>query len=372
MPSPQVLDIDALLEPIAGDDPAGNAVPFGTRKQLDEFRKELLPESFPADDPMRPEQPKYADWEAIIKLGEETLKDTSKDLLVAARLTEALIRHNGFAGLRDGLRLMRRMVEEAWDRIYPTIEDGDLEVRAAAFNWLDDPDRGARFPTTIRQASLIPNGEKGYSWQDWRSAHDGKAGVTTADLDGAIESATYEDCQNIADDVTECLDEIALITGILDPKLNDVAPGMVEAKRAITECQNLIKQVLAKKPPPVSAEEDVFEVVPSGEDSGDLMESLGDGGGSSDGSEVVRVVSAPAAPRPFTREDAYNQLEQLSHKLLRLDPHSPVTYLVMRAVKLSKLTLPELLKVLVRNSDSLADLSRDLDLGVQESSDDDD
>ncbi len=78
---------------------------------------------------------------------EETLTETSKDLLVAARLTEGLTKEHGFGGLRDGLRLMRRLVTECWDRLNPAIEsEDDLEVRAAPFYWLDEADRGARFP----------------------------------------------------------------------------------------------------------------------------------------------------------------------------------------------------------------------------------
>src|SRR4051812_39115858 len=137
MASAPQIEIDALLEPIPGDEAAGNAVPFNVRRQLDEHRKEVLPEAFSADDPMRPEQPKMADWPAIVDLAQETLKDTSKDMLVAARLTEGLVKAHGFGGLRDGLTLMRRLIEDCWDRIHPNIEDGDLEVRAAAFNWLD-------------------------------------------------------------------------------------------------------------------------------------------------------------------------------------------------------------------------------------------
>ena len=68
-------------------------------------------------------------------------------LLIAARLTKALVKVHGFAGLRNGLHLFRLLAEQGWDRLLPAIEEeDDLEVRAARFNWLDDKDRGARFP----------------------------------------------------------------------------------------------------------------------------------------------------------------------------------------------------------------------------------
>ncbi len=131
MPSPPLLDFDPLLAPIPGDQPAGEGVPFTTREKLEEVRKEVNPEDFAADDPMRPSEPKRADWVAIERLTKQVLMENCKDLLTAARLTESLVRRNGFAGLRDGLHLLRRLIDDCWDRILPSIEDGDLEMSPA-------------------------------------------------------------------------------------------------------------------------------------------------------------------------------------------------------------------------------------------------
>ena len=146
MASPPILDFETLLAPISGANPAGEALQFNVRKKLDDARKEINPALFAPNDPRRPEQPQAADWVTIEQLGKETLAQSSKDLLVAARLTEALVKQHGFGGLRDGLRLLRRLVQECWDRIYPVIEDGDTETRAAQFNWLDDEFKAAKFP----------------------------------------------------------------------------------------------------------------------------------------------------------------------------------------------------------------------------------
>src|SRR5207237_3955689 len=107
---------------------------------------------------------------------------------IAARLTEALTREKSFAGLRDGLTLIRMMVEQCWDRINPPIEDGDLEVRAGPFNWLDDADLGARFPTTLRKVPLLTVGDKSFSFLDWRQSQDGKGGVTRDEIEKAIQA----------------------------------------------------------------------------------------------------------------------------------------------------------------------------------------
>ena len=147
MPSPPVVDLDELIAPIPGDSPAGGSVPFAVREKLEEYRKEVDPNDFDPKDPMRPESAVNAEWAGLVRLARETLTGTSKDLLVAARLTEALTKEHGFGGLRDGLRLMRRLVTECWDRLNPAIEsEDDLEVRAAPFFWLDEVDRVRPLP----------------------------------------------------------------------------------------------------------------------------------------------------------------------------------------------------------------------------------
>src|SRR5437773_1972609 len=105
MASPTTLDVAALLLPISGTDddgnpmPAGKPMPFTVRQKLDAARKE---EETNPEDPTQGTIPKKADWPGIIRTTTELLTESGKDLLTAARLTEALARQHGFAGLRDG------------------------------------------------------------------------------------------------------------------------------------------------------------------------------------------------------------------------------------------------------------------------------
>ena len=71
---------------------------------------------------------KTANWPVALKLAQESLATKSKDLQLAAYLTEALLQTERFAGLRQGLDLTYRLLTESWDTVYPLIEDGDLEL----------------------------------------------------------------------------------------------------------------------------------------------------------------------------------------------------------------------------------------------------
>src|SRR5262249_26532046 len=135
MPTGLPLDFDALLAPLANAEPAGtSSAYFELRAQLEDLRREENPDDFSAEDPMRPEEVKRADWSRIEELTRDALTGTTKDLRLAGYLLEALVHRYGLPGLRDGLRLLREMLDQCWDRMYPSIEDGDLEVRSGLFN----------------------------------------------------------------------------------------------------------------------------------------------------------------------------------------------------------------------------------------------
>lgn len=375
MSSKAILDFETLLAPIAGANPAGGPLPFLVRKKLEDSRIEIDPSAFADNDPRKPEKFQPADWEGITQLAQETLARTSKDMMVAARLTEALVKLHGFTGLRDGLRLLRRLTQECWERVHPlippppTASDGDpdaeeaarveyaeaLDARAAAFNWLDDENRAGLFPNTVRMVPLTKvNDQRGYGWRHWKESQkppgpDGQPGrgtVTAEAFDQAVAATPREYCQTVGDDLAECSTDLAELTKILGEKMGEQAPGLSQVRRALLECQELAQQILKRKgPAPVAA-----KAVPSDP---------------ADSAAPEQVDAAPPAPKPLTRDDVLSRLADASALLLEMEPHSPIAYLVQRAVKLARLPLPDLMRVLVRDPAVLGQLDRDLDLGLE-------
>lgn len=346
-----LIDIDALLAPVPGDDPAGESLPFAIRQQLDEARKEINPELFDADDPLCPDEPKPADWRAIIRVSQDTLTKTSKDLLVTARLLEALVKEHGFAGLRAGLELQRRLMADCWDRIYPSIEDGDLEVRAAPFNWLDDPDRGARFPTTIRAAPLVQHDGTAFSWLTWRQLQDGKSTLKGEDFDKAIEATSYGQCKALVDDMTGSVAELNQLCAALQARLGEFTPGMTEVRRALDECLVLGQQILKKKPAPL-------DEAPAEAPAGAEPEAGGEP------AAAAAPARAGGVQRMLNRDDVYRQLNDAAKLLEKLEPHSPIPYLIQKAIKLGAMPFPLLIKALIRDDNIIKELNREF--GIKE------
>jgi type VI secretion system protein ImpA len=352
MPTSALIEIDALLEPIPGDNPAGKAVPFAVRETLDKARKEIDPSSFANDDPMRPKDFVRADWGLVVETAQSVLTDTSKDMLTAARLTEALVKSHqedlqGFGALRDGLRLMRRMLAECWDRLHPPIEEpGDEEIRGAPIAWLDDPNRGARFPLSIRTTALVRWGDQALGWQKWRDST--QAVENAEELKEAFEKAVAETprsaCQDVADDLGECLAELGELDHALEQNLASYAPAISSLKQAVYDCHVLAKHILDKKGP-----EAVDLAAP---DEGEPVAEAGDGEPVAAGSGGRRALNS--------RADIYRTIGEAAAALRNIEPHSPIPYLLDRAVELGALPFPELMKVLVRNPDVLSMMSREL------------
>jgi type VI secretion system protein ImpA len=347
MPSPSVLDFDALLAPIPGDDPSGGPIAFTLRQKLDLARKDVRPEDFDPKDPLRPAEARPADWPGIVALTSEALAHSSKDLLLVARLIEGATSLHGFAGLRDGLRLARRLSEEAWDRLRPRIEEpDDLEARAAAFHWLDDSGRGALFPVRVRGLPIFKGPTAPISWSDWKLAADGRGKVTVEDFAKAVRAAPRQDCQIIADDLDEVIDEFQKLLATLNEKMGQVSPGMTQLRQAVLDCQKLAHDILGEKgAAPAEAEAEGTEGPEAGES--------GDGKGGSSLAGAIR-----------NRAQAYQKLNEIADALATLEPHSPIPFVIRRAIALGQLSFPELMKELIADATVLGDMSRNL--GIKE------
>jgi type VI secretion system protein ImpA len=353
MSSPDLVDIEALLAPIPGDQPAGSGLPFDVRQQLEEGRKEEDPDSFAADDPMRPHEFKKADWRGIIRLAQDTLTRTSKDLQVAARLTEALVKAHGFAGLRDGFRLLRGLVEECWDRLHPPLEDGEVEIRASPFVWLDNPIRGITFPITLRQVPLLVIKDASYALQQCDQSEQNKARVPQSELDKAIRKASREQLAAVSEDVTECLAELDRLRASLDARMGAHAPGLTEVGKVLESCQLFLQHALRECPVPAAKADN-----PSGDERASA--------GTKNSSSGDRYALTDNSGAQATRAEAYRQLAQAAARLQELEPHSPIPYLVQRAVELGSLPFPQLMKALIRDVNVLTELNREF--GIKESS----
>ena len=344
-----LLDITALLEPIPGDEPAGDerAYAHGLRDQLIELRREERAEDF--DDATRPVELKRADWKGVVRTASEALTDSTKDLRVICHLIEAATRLNGFAGLHEGLALLRQTIDQCWDRLNPRIDDGDLDSRAAPLaNMLDDSHRGVCFPLTVQMIPLIRSGNRSYGLIEWNRAKQQRDAQTEEELARAIVQTPTSDLEAIAEAIDGCEEELGLLLPLLDEKLGSDSPALTNLREAIRQCGQLVSDgfLQGARSDSNQQNEEGAEVSPAG--------NLGSG---------VNGTSATGTDQAIlTRSEAYNQLKRAAETLEKLEPHSPIPYLVKRAVQLGRLPFPKLIEKLIRDGNVLEELGREFGL----------
>ncbi|HLA95154.1 MAG TPA: type VI secretion system ImpA family N-terminal domain-containing protein, partial [Pyrinomonadaceae bacterium] len=131
---PPVVDFDVLLAPISEDSPSGENMRYsGLYDEINEARR--------ADDIVDQgawqTELKVADHKKVIDLSVDALSAKTKDIQIAAWLSDSLVRQYGLAGLRDSLKLVGSLQDLFWDTLHPEVDEGDMEGRANAISWMD-------------------------------------------------------------------------------------------------------------------------------------------------------------------------------------------------------------------------------------------
>jgi type VI secretion system ImpA family protein len=181
MPTAQLYP-DDILEPISTDQPTG--VDLRWTPQWDRVKEARRADDALISGKWAKKEQKDSDWRLTQELCVALLSNQSKDLHLALWLTEASVHLHGFAGLRDGLKIVRELMTRYWADLYPRIEVGP-EDRAGPFEWLNEKlvDSIAAIPITVR------NGQgRDYSFIDLQDARRVGSAKNYTTADGEIDS----------------------------------------------------------------------------------------------------------------------------------------------------------------------------------------
>ena len=348
---------DNLLNPIAGDSPCGDGHVY-SRQLRESFSKLRKPEK-----PDNEEDTSYRrtpDWLSVVKLSESALSEHTKDIRVVCHLIEAWTQIRGFDGLRDGLALLTEFLETCWERSNPPIADGDLEVRTLPLeNMLDDTDRGICFPITIRQIKLLGDEVHNCDFLTHQKLHQSTEAQDRKLLEQIVEATDSESFSGRADSLQSAIDQLGLLKISLEEKFGDQAPGLINLRNSLIDCQRLVKSYLPKIILPQEPATDQLPV--QAFEESDSQEN----GNPSKVESTVLENATEEHGKLRTRSDAYRQLSEAAEFLRKTEPHSPIPYLVNRAVDLGKLQFPMLVQQLVREEGILGELRREF--GIDES-----
>ena len=336
-----ILDLERLLNPIAADNPCGESLRWDpVWDELSQLRKTWK-------DPLDASADKAPEWGRVVDVATKVLATRTKDLLIAGWLTEALVRVSGFAGFRDGLRLIHGFVDRFWEGLHPLPEDQDLSNRAAPFAWLTSHDGGARMPVALREIPLAPSpGGPTLNWNFWhlrRVAPQGKdekedsfkrrtveAEQKRLLFDGAVDTSPISFYQTLLADMDACLAEIDLLAVTLDERLGDHAPGWGELRNSIGEIRVFVYGVLKRR--------------------GGLIETVATPQ-VEEGAMTTNAAGGPAANNgPIrSRAEAVARLDEAARFFSQTEPHSPVAHLIRRAVRWAGMSFEDVLAELIKD-----------------------
>ncbi len=364
--NPPVVDLDLIFQPIPGENPAGESLRYsGIYDEMREARR--------ADDNLSQgewqTELKLADFHKVLNLGIDALSTKSKDLQIAAWTCEALVKLHGFAGFRDGLKIMAGLQERFWEQLHPEIDDGDMESRANAVAWVDE-----HVGLAVKGAPFT--GVANYSYSDWEDSQkfNWPEAIDSLPADDADrfrklrEQAEKENRvtsdiwqKEIAQTRRASVEAVNHLMGESWQALNDLnriieekfernqAPALGAVKKVLEDIEGQVKILLVAK----RAEEpdEVFDETTEGADGQEI--AVGGGGGGQAGSGAIQG-----------RRDALKRLNEIAEFFKKTEPHSPVSYLVQRAVKWGDMPLELWLQEVIKDPSVLYQLKETLGVGA--------
>lgn len=362
------IDVAALLAPIPGDHPAGEDLRHSAEVDALNDARRMDDDT---DKGIWQTNEKKADWKQVVSLGSELLTHRSKDLQIAAWVTQALRILQGPSGLATGLDLLRGLVETFWDDLYPRIDGDDLEARLGPILWLNEHLSRDLLTTVVVHPTGVEKHE--HTLQDWQSAQrlqklatrDSRTFREAVD-DGAVTveqihqardrtpTAFYRElrrdlraARTAADALGLALDRLA---GIESPSLRRLTDTLDELTQFAEDSLRQRGAEVEEAPPPPPPVDPVLG--PDG--AVGLMTAA---------AAMMVPAGPPGAPR--SREEAYAMLHLIADFLAREEPHSPTSYLVRRAASWGRLTLPELYAELLGDRGEIGRLFSVLRLGEE-------
>lgn len=371
MPVPAVADVETLLAPIPGDNPAGeNLLYEGTYDRIKTARR--------ADDVLVQgdwqRELKVSDWPKVIQLATEALTTKTKDLQIAAWLTEALVKNDRLdrlAGLRDGLQLLSGLLAGFQEQLFPPIDPEDDEgplnaranviadlegrlaialteipvTRAAGVNYnfaqweesrqFDVPDNFEALPydeqTRVGELKARAAAEKKLTSEDWRKVYR------------ATPRAFYEERLELAG---ECRAALKAFDQLIDECFGREAPGLRSLDQALDNLHTMLERMVKDKRIAEPWPEDEQPVTAEAA----LPAAEADSAGGSPA--LARNVTGPVR----NRQEALQRLAEVAAYFRQTEPHSPVSYLVQRAVRWGEMPLENWLGEVIKDSSVLEQL----------------
>jgi len=350
MASEEVIQLHSLLQPISEDNPVGDDIrkdssPASSYYSIKDARNAArAAERNNMFDGNNSEADTH--WRKILELAPDILQNQTKDLEIASWYTEALVRRHGFQGLRDGFKLIHGLIEQYWDNIYPLPDEDGNETRVASLSGLNGEGAEGVLIAPIRNVEITQGHEPGpFSYWKYQQVLEvekiideeakadkiSKLGFSNSDVEQAVSESSETFFVNIRDDVSEAINTYREVSKMLDEYcgINDSPPSS-NIINILEDCLGTINHIGKHKMP---------------------VEDLDEDAGDMDSSATSATASSARSAGPVkSRAEAFKALTEISEFFRKTEPHSPISYILERAVKWGDMSLNDLIKELIPDS----------------------
>ncbi len=359
--------IDELIKPLSDTCPTGQYERYtDIYRHIKESRREEI-EDLPQG--IWKTERKRADWGKVATLCQNCLCSQSKDLQIAVWYMESLYHLSGLEGLPYGFKLLEGLCKTFWQALHPPLEEDSFELRLSPFEWINMKFSDVLMFTKITQpfdSLILP-----YTLADFRDAQalesnvkrrkDGHTLLLRAEQDGRPVMAHFKESvlqtpasfyQKMLEDLQKALEPLLS----LEKTLNELCPkeniSFYRVQQVLDEIRMFAQKVLRERG--------------AGVLQGELQEMKDNNGqkatktralASSKQDDVLSLSPIKS------RIEAYAQLEQVADFLMYIEPHSPVPYLVKKAVSWGNLSLIELFSEVAANESDLSQFKKLLGIG---------
>jgi type VI secretion system protein ImpA len=347
-----------ILAPIPGDNPGGVNLRYDPiSEKIKEARREE--DELPTGEWVA--ERKVADHKVVIKLATEAISTKSKDLQIAAWLTESLLKAQGFVGFNDGITLMNGMVTTFWDHCYPQVPPGELpppdgeedeneraqredeyreeregalELRSAPIAWLT-----TTLEIPLRQAPITKSGLGFVQYKESRSVgyeadasgNDEKTARRSALIaEGKLSAEDWDIAEKATGNellraeraaLRSSLETLKALNTFCQEKFGEMAPHLSPLRQTIEELQHFVNGLLKQRG-------DVEET----EGGAAAGAEGGEGGETTGGASLVISGATPASP-----SEVGPRLEAIARYLRGHDPQNPAPYTMLRGYRWGEL-----------------------------------
>ncbi len=281
--------------------------------------------------------PVAPEWRVIFELAHEMLLTRTKDIEVAAWLTEAALRLYGYPGLRQSFLLLDGLVSRYWDQLH-SVDTEDLSAKVAPLAGLNGVGADGTLIQPMRLAPITspraspPGGLWDYMVKRKKGADSPAAlalGAAARETDTAAYKALYAAITGSLNSFTALAARLDTLCGADSPPSSTIRTTLIEAADALRDVSGLAADMLGQ-----------VAVEPA-------AEAAGLDGVVAEPAPAGATVVAPAPAAVYTREDALRELSRIATFFREHEPNSPVGFSLDTLIRRARMPLGELMKELV-------------------------